>query len=116
MKNIQELFDELEIHKKEQKELKSMYAGALKNNLEYQKIRDEIDTLKARRKQIEEGIRSDFTSEFSRLDSLKLEIEDKKVLMSDAAISKLMSNETVEVKDERENRYEPVFSVKFIKV
>jgi DNA repair exonuclease SbcCD ATPase subunit len=116
MKSVQELFNQLEERKREQKEIKTMYADALKNHPEHEKIKDEIKTLRERKKSIEVGVQADFRSEFDRLDGLKLEIEDSKMLMTDAAISQLMNGETVEVVDEKENKYEPVFGVRFKKI
>ncbi len=116
MKSVQELFNQLEEQKKEQKEIKSMYADALRNHPEHEKIKDEIKSLRERKKSIENSIQGDFSSEFDRLDGLKLEIEDSKMLMTDAAINELMDGRTVEVIDEKENKYEPIFGVKFKKI
>lgn len=116
MTKVQELFNRIQESKKEQKGIKQMYSDALKNHQEYQKLLDEIKALRDRKKKIEESVKDDFSSEFSKLDTLKADIENDTMLMSDAALTQLVSGKTVEVIDEKENRYEPVFGVKFRRV
>ena len=116
MNKVQELFNRIQQSKKEQKDLKTMYADALNNHPEHQKLKDELKVMRDRKKKIEDSMKDDFSSEFSKLDTLKIDIENDKMLMTDAAMTQLMSGKTVEVIDERENRYEPVFGVKFKKV
>lgn len=113
MSKVQEVFDRIQKSKKEQKEIKAMYKDALVNSKSYQDVLEELKALKEKKKKIEDGIRDDFSSEFNKLDVLKTDIENDSMLLSDAAITKLMKGENVEVTDEKENKYEPIFSVKF---
>ena len=115
MSILQEVFDRIQKSKKEQKEIKAMYSDALALHQEFQKINEELKTLKERKKKIEDSIRDDFGSEFSKLETLKVDIENDKLLLSDAALTQLMKGETVEVTDEHEQKYEPLFSVRFKK-
>lgn len=116
MNKVQELFNRIQQSKKEQKDLKAMYADALNNHQEYQKLKDELKVMRDRKKKIEDSVKDDFSSEFSKLDTLKIDIENDKMLMTDAAMTQLMGGKTVEVVDEKSNRYEPVFGVKFKRV
>jgi len=50
------------------------------------------------------------------LEDIKSELDVDKVRMTDQAMTDLMSGVTVAVKDQFENEYEPVWSVKFVKV
>lgn len=93
-----------------------MYKDALKNSNAYQDVIEEIKKLKDRKKQIEDNIKDEFRSEFDKLETLKNDIENDNMLLSDAALSQLMSGKPVEVMDTYENKYEPIFSVKFKKV
>lgn len=93
-----------------------MHRDALANSQSYQEVVEEINTLKEKKKKIEEGIRDDFRSEFDKLDTLKTDLENDKMLLADAAISQLMKGETVEIVDQYDNKYEPVFSVRFKKL
>jgi hypothetical protein len=93
-----------------------MYRDALANSGEHQKIKDELEALKIRKKQIEEGVKSDFTSEFDKLDKIKLELESSNLILSDIALNHVMRGELIELTDMYENKYEPQFTVKFKKI
>jgi hypothetical protein len=64
---------------------------------------------------LESQIKADFQSEISKLEAIKQDIDTDKQLLTDMALTKLMKGETVEIKDEYENTYEPIFSVNFKK-
>lgn len=115
MNKIQEVFNRITNSKKEQKEIKKMYKDALSHSQEYQEVLEELKSLKDKKKEIESKIKSDFQSEFDKLDTLKLDIENDTMLLSDAALTQMMKGEEIEIKDEYENKYEPIFSVKFKK-
>lgn len=115
MSKLQELFDRIQESKKEQKELKLIYRDALAHNQDFQSVEEELKGLKDSKKKIEDEIKEDFTSEFNKLDTLKLDIENDSLLMNDVALTMLTKGETVEVVDEKGNKCNPFFSVKFKK-
>lgn len=115
MSNLQEVFLRIRETKKEQKKLKEAYRDALANSVSYKQVVDELNELKAKKKQIEATTREQFSSEFTRLDDLKIDLESDAEMLSDIALTQLMKGETVKVTDEYEAEYEPVFSVKFKK-
>jgi hypothetical protein len=115
MVNLQEIFDRIQKTKKEQKEIKSMHRDALANSNSLQEVIEELKILKERKKGIEDTIKSDFLAELEKLDTLKLDIENDMMLLSDAALSKVMKGEIIEIKDQYENKYEPIFKVQFKK-
>lgn len=115
MKSIQEVFNRISQIKKEQKNVKGAYKDALENSDSYQKISEELKTLKEKKKQAETLIQRDLGAQFQKIEDLKLEMESNKEILSDIALTTIMKGETVEVKDEYGNIYEPVWSVKFKK-
>jgi len=116
MQDIQEIFARIQATKKKQKDIRAAYKDALKNAGEYQEIMEKMRTLRERKKQIELSIKADFQSEFTKLDDYKIDLESDNAILADAALSKIMKGETVEVTDEYENKYEPIWLVKFKKV
>ena len=116
MANPQEIFNRIQKTKKEQKELKSMYRDALTNSKSYQLAIEELKGARDKKKKIEDTIREDFRGEFDKLDTLKADIENDQMLLSDAALSKVAKGELIEIIDEYENKYEPIFSVRFKKI
>ncbi|MFA6547516.1 MAG: hypothetical protein WCT11_01055 [Candidatus Magasanikbacteria bacterium] len=116
MADIQEIFNRILETKKKQKDIKSAYRDALASSEEYKTIEDKLKDLRARKKQIENSIKQDFSGEFQKLDDFKVDLESDNTMLSDAAFSKLVKGETVAVIDEYNNNYEPLFTVKFKKV
>ncbi len=115
MKNIQEVFDRISQLKKEQKNAKGAYKDALDNSDNYRKMTEELKALKEKKKQTETLIQRELGAQFQKIEDLKLEMESNKEMLSDIALTTVMKGETVEVKDEYGNVYEPVWSVKFKK-
>lgn len=113
MQHLQDVFNELQTAKNEIKSINELYKNALSNNSEYQAIKENLEELKNKKKQIEEDIQAQMGSQYAKLEELKRDIKNNKEMMSDIAISQLMEGKTVEVKDELNNLYEPKFSVSF---
>ena len=100
MQDIQEIFSKFQQAKKEQKAIRSVYRDALSSSAQYKEVVDRLNELKLKKKEIENAIRSDFASEFNQLDSLKIEEQGNKTMLSDIALNKLVSGEKVELTDE----------------
>lgn len=116
MEKLQEVFNNIEKIKKEQREIKKAYRDALLTSFEYKEVTEKLDSLKEKKRKIEDDIKEDFSSDFTRLEDLKIDLETEKEMLSDIALNKLVKGEKVEVKDKNEQPYEPVFSVKFKKI
>ena len=115
MQDIQEVFNRIQENKKKQKDIRRAYKDALENSQEYKEINDKMKTLRERKKQIENSIKESFSSEFTKLDDLKIDLESDMVMLGDISLTKLMKGETVEVVDQYNNKYDPQFSVRFKK-
>jgi predicted nuclease with TOPRIM domain len=115
MQNVQEIFNRMQAIKKKQKDIRSAYKDALAGSAEYAELSDKLKQMRERKKQIEARVKQDFSSEFTKLDDYKIDLESDSTLLTDAVITKMMKGETVEIEDEYNNKYEPVFSVKFKK-
>jgi DNA polymerase III delta prime subunit len=115
MPNVQEVFDRIKDTKRKAKEIKRMYKDALESSGEYRDVLDKLETLKARKKQIETQVKEASLGEFKKLDAYKMHVKTDNELLSDLALNSLTSGETVVVKDENGEAYEPVFTVRFKK-
>ena len=116
MQSIQEVFARLQENKKKQKDLRSAYKDALETSLEYQEITEKLTALREKKKQIEQTVKEQFANELTKLDDLKIDLSSDLEVLTDLAMTQLMKGETVEVKDEYENTYQPVFKVNFKKI
>lgn len=115
MKDVQEIFNTIKERQKEQKTIKEMYRDVLANSQEYQGILEEMEELKVKKKRVLEALKMDLRSEMDELDKIKNDIDSEKELLSHATLTKLIKNEQIDIIDEYNNRYEPIFSVRFKK-
>lgn len=116
MQDIQEVFVRIQESKKKMKDLKEAYKDALSTSEEYKHITDEMKTMRERKKVIENTIKESFSSEFTQIDDLKIDIASDMELLSDIALSKVLKGESVQIKDEHDQEFEPIFAVKFKKI
>ncbi len=115
MPQLQEIYDRIKQFKEEQKIIRDAYKNELSNNAEYQELKDELDSLKQKKKEIEAEIKRGMNNDFIKLEDLKLDIDTDNEMMSDLAFNKLVKGETVEIVDEFGQKYIPIFRVKFEK-
>jgi hypothetical protein len=116
MTSVQEIFNRIQKSKKEAKDIKLIYRDALANSNALKDVTEEIKALREKKKKIEDGLKEDFRSEFDKLEVLKADIENDTMLLSDAALTQYIKGEGLEIRDEYENKYEPIFKVQFKKV
>jgi Tfp pilus assembly protein PilO len=115
MKNLQEVFNQLQTIKGEQRTLRSAYREALAASAELTEASEQIKNLREKKIKIEQTIKEQFSSELDKLDQLKIDLEAQNTMLADIALSQLMSGQTVEVVDLNNNVYEPIFNVRFKK-
>lgn len=112
---VQLIFDKVTDLKTQAKEIKAIIKYALLGTQEYVDLTEKTKQLRERKKQIEQSVKSDLSTQVSKLEDLKIDIESEETMLSDAVVSKIMKGETVEVKDAFGNEYEVEFKVKFKK-
>lgn len=115
MADVQQIFNKIKERQKEQKTIKQIYRDVLNNSQEYQNVLEELDSLKIKKKKIEEVLKSELRSEMEQLNSIKVDIESEKEILSQATLAKILKGEQIELVDENNNKYEPIFSVRFKK-
>lgn len=115
MPNIQEVFSRMQDTKAKMKDLKGSYKDALVNSAEYTKLDEESKTVRARKKEIEMTVRESFSEDMNKLDDLKRDLQSDQEVLNDLAVNQIMEGETVAVKDQYDNHYEPMFKVSFRK-
>ena len=112
MKNIKEVFEKIQEHKREQREISKSVRDALYASVEYRELNEKLQNLRIKKIQLERSVRGDVEQ---KIDLLKLHIKDGTQVMSDIALTTLMKGESIKLVDSENNEYEPVFSVRFKK-
>ncbi len=115
MATVQEVFNRIKETKRKVKEVKQMYKDELETSAEYRDVVEKFEIFKAKKKEIEQQVKQNQEGEFRKLDAYKMHVKTDTELLSDLAFNSLIKGETVSVKDEHEQDYEPVFTVRFKK-
>ncbi len=115
MRNIQEIFNEIQELKKEQKGIRAEYKDALDNANEYEETVDEAKELREKKKQIETMVQGQLGLRYQRFEEIKDKLVELNEMLTDVAMTTLMGGKTIELKDQYENEYEPVYKITFKK-
>ncbi len=115
MKDLQEVFNDLQEAKKELKEIRKEYRDALSHDGEYQVIIEKMTELREQKKNHELSTQRDMGERWERMEDLKSETKAMQEMISDISLTNLMDGKTIEVRDEYDTLYEPVYSVTFKK-
>lgn len=114
MPTLHEIHNRLQEKKSQRREIKQSFQDMLRNNARYMEIVEEIQKLRAEKKGIEnEILNKDIDAD--RLEELGNDIKTDVILLADVALNMYVSNQTVEIVDEQNARWVPVFAVRFKK-
>lgn len=113
--NLQQLYNEIQTRKDERKMIKASIKDHYDNSPEWQKIKEELDEVKQKKKTYDLSVKEAYAKDFERIMELGDEIKADEELLSDLCFQSLMRNEKVEIKDEKGNDYEPVIKIVFKK-
>ena len=114
MNKLDEIYKRIQENKKRQKEIRKMMKDELAHSARYQELLEETKTLREEKKCIEQNVRAQ-TPDFQELEDLKIEIQTDQELLADVALNMYVKAETVEIVDEYEQTWHPVFKVQFKK-
>ncbi len=115
MQDLKEVHQRIHQKKQEKKKTGEILRDVLAQSKPFQDVLEEEKKLKAKKLQLITALRADLRHELEQMDRLKNDIKSDMELMSDLALSMVMKGETVELTDEYDNKYEPIFKVAFKK-
>ena len=116
MRDIQEVYNELQEAKKAQKSIKKEYRDALVNANEYEETVVKYKEIRDKKKQIETMTQSRMGLRWDELERLKAKAAELDQMVTDIAMTTIMEGKTVALKDEYNNSYEPVYKITFKKI
>ncbi len=114
MQNHEEVYNRLKQKKAERRDMKGSVKDALDQNMRYQEILEKMAELRIEKKSIENEIMSQAIDQ-GKLESLAVDIKSDTELLSDIVLNKFIAQEPVEIIDEVNVTWVPVFSVRFKK-
>ena len=113
---LQLIYDEFAERKLEKRSLEENYKTALGNVKKYIEITEQMAGLRHKKKMIEYEIQDQLGASWKELEQIKAELNMDKERMTDVALMDVVEGRRVLVKDKYENKYEPIWSVRFKKI
>ncbi len=114
MPKLEEVHGRLQQKKKEKREIVRSFADELRNNARYMEILEKIEELKAEKKSIENEARAR-DLDVGKLEDLKVDIQSDTMLLADIALNMYVQQLPVEILDDMNAKWVPVFKVSFKK-
>lgn len=115
MRDIQEIFNEIESLKVEQKEIRKEYKDALEGTDHYSETVEEAKVLREKKKQMESIVQGNLGSRYARFEEIKDKVAELQEMLTDIAMTNLMDGKTISLKDKNQNEYEPIYKITFKK-
>lgn len=115
MSDLKEILLRIRQTEQEKKKLREVFRDILAQSKSYQELLDQWKALKVKKIQLETALYSDCAKEREQVEKFTLSIKDDAQLLSDLALTKMMKGETIEITDDNDVKYEPVFKVSFKK-
>jgi len=115
MPDLQEIHSRIRAKKDEKKKVNVIFKDVLAGSKPYQDVLDELRKLNTKKTQLKQELWSDFGSELEQLERLTLDVKTDEILLTDLSLTMLMKGQALDLKDENDVKYEPVFRITFKK-
>lgn len=115
MSRLQEIYNRIKASKEEKRKVNVIFKDVLAQSKPYQDVLEELKDLKVKKLRIETEIRADFSKEMEKLEQLTLEVKNDEMVLTDVALTMLMKGQSLELTDDNDQKYEPVFKISFKK-
>ena len=115
MPDLKDVLQRIRGMKQEKRKLGESLRDVLAQSKPYRDAVDERKEAKAKELRIETEIRQEFVKEIEKTEKLSQDLKTDTQLLSDMALTKFMKGENIEIVDENDVKYEPVFRVAFKK-
>ena len=115
MASIQDTFFKIQDTKKKQREIRTLYREALRQSQSYQDVLRDGQTLREKKKGIEQKIRAEYARDLEKLDALVEELKADHSKLADMVLSAIARGEIIKVRDTHNTVYDPIVKVTFKK-
>lgn len=109
--SLNEVHSRIQEKKRKRKDLGDMTKDQLSVHPRYNEILDEMARLREEKKAIEKQLRG--PADIQELEAIKSDIRSDLEMLADIALNMYIANETVEIVDDMNARWVPVFAVRF---
>lgn len=116
MRDMQEVFDEIQEHKQRRKEIAREYRDVLAQDQDYQDMKEELATLRDKKKMREQGAQSGMGRLWEEYERAGSDIAELEQMLTDIAMTNLMDGKSISLKDKNDAEYEPSYKITFKKI
>lgn len=116
MRDMQEVFDEIQEYKQTKKEISREYRDTLAQDEEYQELKEELKTLREKKKAREESAQASLGRRWEEYEDATSQIAALEEMLTDIAMSNLMDGQSIQLKDKHDVEYEPAYKITFKKI
>jgi hypothetical protein len=116
MRDMQEVFDQIQEFKHTRKEIGREYRDTLTQTEGYAEIIEEIKKLREKKKILETKAQVSLGARYAELEKAKVEIINLEQTLTDIALTTLMDGKSINLKDKNNAEYEPSYKITFKKI
>lgn len=116
MRNIQEVFDQIQELKQTKKEIGREYRDTLAQTEGYEDLKVEVKTLREKKKAKEAQVQVGMGSRWEEFEKATAEIASLEQILTDIAMTTLMDGQNINLKDKNNVEYEPSYKITFKKI
>ena len=115
MPDLKEIHARIRAKKDEKKKVNVIFKDVLAGSKPYQDVLEELRKLNMKKIQLKQELWSDFGTELEQLERLTLDVKTDEILLTDLSLTMLMKGQALDLTDENDVKYEPVFRITFKK-
>lgn len=115
MPDLKEIHARIRAKKDEKKKVNVIFKDVLAGSKSYQEVLDEIRKLLTKKTQLKQELWSDFGKEMEQLERLAIDLKSDEVLLTDLSLTMLMKGQSLDLTDENDVKYEPIFRITYKK-
>src|SRR5687768_5042893 len=115
MPDLKEIHARIRAKKDEKKKVNVIFKDVLAGSKPYQDVLEELRKLNMKKIQLKQELWSDFGTELEQLERLTLDVKTDEILLTDLSLTMLMKGQALDLTDENDVKYEPVFRTTFKK-
>jgi len=116
MRDMQEIFDEIQERKSTKKEIGREYRDILAQDEGYQESKEELQTLREKKKASEQNAQIGMGRRWEEYENAVSEIAELEQLLTDVAMTNLMDGKDITLKDKNDTEYEPSYKITYKKI
>ena len=116
MRDMQEIFNQIQDLKQIKKEISKEYRDTLEQTAGYEDLKEEVKTMREKKKFKEDQVRASLGAHWGEFEDATAKIAELEQMLTDIAMTTLMDGNSINIKDKNNVEYEPSYKITFKKI